>query len=241
MSYFNKLRSIPYLFGNENYTTAFQDISTYIDIIDQIKDNANFYTYYEIQEGERPDNLSQKIYGTPDLHWVFFLLNDSLREQGWPLKRQVLDEKIKETFTDTVLTTRSLLTGIFLPGQTISGLSSGKTGLIISRNLDLGQLVIEGSDKGFIAGETITSIVGTSIQNVEITGSVNQYDALIYYVDSDGQPIDVDPAVGESAIYSKVTNTEYYQAQNDALTRIKIIKPTSINSVLRAYFEALRS
>ena len=34
------------------------------------------YTYYELQEGERPDIAADKLYGNSDLHWTFFLVND---------------------------------------------------------------------------------------------------------------------------------------------------------------------
>ena len=31
------------------------------------------YTYYELEEGDRPDVVASKLYGNGDLHWVFFL------------------------------------------------------------------------------------------------------------------------------------------------------------------------
>ena len=241
MTYFSKVKNVSYLFGNENYTTSFQDLSVYVDIIDQVKDNINFYTTYYVQEGERPDTLSQKLYNTPTLHWIFFLLNDALREQGWPLDRHALNMFIVDSLPNTTLTTKNSLTGIMLPGQTVSGLSSGATGTVVSRDLNLGQLIIAGHNLGFLSTETITSTVGTSVQSVVLSGAVNQYDSLYSYYDSDGQPVDVDPSVGESAIYTRQTYSEFFQAQNEALRTIKIIKPQAINSLLKAYFEALKS
>lgn len=241
MSYFNKFKQTLYKFGDETYTTVFQDISAYVDIIDQVKDNVNFYTYYQIVNGERPDTLSQKIYNTPTLHWVFFLLNDHLRETGWPLTRDALDAKIKKTFPNTTLTTTANLTGIMLPGQTVAGLTSGATATILSRNLDLGQIIVAGSDLGFLQGELITSTVGSTVQSVSLTAAVNQYNSTFTYLDSDGSFVDVDPSVGESAIYIPQTYYEYYVQENDKLSTIKVIKPTTINSVLKVYFEALRS
>ena len=34
------------------------------------------YTYYELEDGERPDVAATKLYGNPDLHWTFFLVNE---------------------------------------------------------------------------------------------------------------------------------------------------------------------
>lgn len=48
--------------------------------VDSIKiDDIVSYTYYEVKNGERPDVASQNLYGTPDYHWTFFVLNPSLR------------------------------------------------------------------------------------------------------------------------------------------------------------------
>jgi hypothetical protein len=48
--------------------------------VDSIKiDDVVSYTYHEIKNGERPDVTSQMLYGTPDYHWTFFVLNPFLR------------------------------------------------------------------------------------------------------------------------------------------------------------------
>ena len=60
-----------YNFGNETSATAFQNISGYVDVIDQVKNNINFYQYLTVQDGERPDTLSQQIYGSVKYYWMF--------------------------------------------------------------------------------------------------------------------------------------------------------------------------
>ena len=57
----NFFRNFPlaeYKFGNEETTALFQNISAYINIIDELKDDVAFYTTHHIGEGERPDTLS---------------------------------------------------------------------------------------------------------------------------------------------------------------------------------------
>lgn len=41
------------------------------------------YTYAELQEGDRPDILSTRLYGDPDLYWTFFLVNDFDNHNNW--------------------------------------------------------------------------------------------------------------------------------------------------------------
>jgi hypothetical protein len=240
MSYFTNFPNILYKFGNNETETVFQDISAYVQIIDEIKDNLNFYSSYTILEGERPDQLSQKLYGTPSMYWTFFLMNDNVRQLGWPLTQPQIQELVAKQFPNKVITTVADLTGIFKVGQTITGLGSGATGTIISRRLDFGQLVINTTGT-FIAGELITSIVGTTTQSVLLSkGSTVQYETIHHWEDSDGEYVDIDPSVGTSAIYTPITFYEKYVADNDTLRTIKTIKPIAVNSVYRAFNESLR-
>ena len=240
MSYFTNFPNILYKFGNNETETIFQDISAYVQIIDEIKDNINFYSTYTILEGERPDQLSQKLYGTPSMYWTFFLMNDNIRQLGWPLTQSQIQELVAKQFPKKVITTVADLTGIFKSGQTITGLGSGATGTIISRRLDFGQLVINTTGT-FIAGELITSTVGTTTQSVLLSkGSTVQYETIHHWEDSDGDYVDIDPSVGTSAIYTPITFYDKYVADNDLLRTIKTIKPIAVNSVYRAFNESLR-
>ena len=47
--YFRNFPQITYKFGNEISRNLFQNISSYVDLIDNVKDNQSFFQYYEIQ------------------------------------------------------------------------------------------------------------------------------------------------------------------------------------------------
>lgn len=51
------------------------------------------YTYYELEEGERPDIVANNLYGDSDLHWTLFLVNDFSTYGDW-FKDSVTLEKI---------------------------------------------------------------------------------------------------------------------------------------------------
>ena len=76
--------------GTSTVKDTFENISVYADIIDQIKNDVAAYEEYYILPGERPDQVSLKLYDTPNYHWTFFLLNDDIKEQGWPLSNKNL-------------------------------------------------------------------------------------------------------------------------------------------------------
>ncbi len=241
MTYFTSYPNVLYKFGNEATENLIQDLSAYVEIIDNIKDNLDFYTTYTILEGERPDQLSQKLYGSTDYYWTLFLMNDNIKEEGWPLNSADLESLIKKDLPYVTITTRDNISTTFKAGQTITGLGSGATGTIMSRRLDFGQLIVKTTGT-FIAGEVITSTVGTTTQSAVLsTGNILQYNSIHHWEDEDGIWVDVDPAVGTSAIYTPITFYDKYIADNNTLREIRIIKPQAINSVYRAFNEALSS
>jgi hypothetical protein len=253
MSYIRNFPTVNYRFGNNERAVAFQNISIYADIIDQLKDEVTTYEDYTILENMRPDQVSQQIYNTTDYYWTFYILNDKLREQGWPLSQADLVEKAKKDFSGTTLVTATNLvnnqltsTGAirnkFVIGSTIQGQSSAVTGTIKHINYDLGQVIVEGS-KSFTAGETIllSSDVNVSFVATNVTAehlSIHHYeDANNNYVNLVGSDGVVDITGGASN--TAVTQLDRYIKQNDNLKQIKILRPGIAGSIVNALLTAI--
>jgi hypothetical protein len=144
MSYFANFPLQYYSFGTEETPVLFQDLTVYLDLIDQIKDQSSFYQFYSIYDGDRPDTLSHKIYGNSKYYWTFFLMNQDLRVSGWPLSVQSLDAVIKDNYPHwTIVTRNNISNSEFVPGSTIKGSISGATGTIVEVNLEMNQLVVD--------------------------------------------------------------------------------------------------
>jgi hypothetical protein len=58
------------------------------------------YTKYQIQDRDRPEIVSNLLYGDPKYHWTFFLLNNSLKEgkSGWPMSMAEFGEFIETEY-----------------------------------------------------------------------------------------------------------------------------------------------
>jgi hypothetical protein len=242
MSYFRYFPDEFYNFGDGDTSEIFANLSVYAEVVDEIKDNIAFYDDYYIQEGERPDQVSHKIYGTPDYHWTFYLMNTKIRERGWPLTNQELLAKALSDYDHTAITVKANLSTQFLVGQTINGSSSGATGIIDHRHIDLGQLYVNVQSGTFIAGETITSTNANGDLELLIADSVViEYLSAHHYEDANGVYTDIDPEVGPGAQLTEITNLDRYVRLNDELKQIRIIKPKVINSVVRSFREAISS
>jgi hypothetical protein len=118
-------------------------MGVYVDLLDIAKDDAAFYTYYDIQNGDRPDQVSQKLYGRSDLHWTFAIMNDDIKIQGWPLSYNDLLQKAKDDYPNVTITTRTDVTSKFKVGSILTGSTGQSKGKIIRKRLDLGQIIVE--------------------------------------------------------------------------------------------------
>lgn len=242
MAYFKDFPRTYYKFGDEQTFSLVQDLSAYVEIIDTIKDDASVYTKYYIQNNERPDQLSFKLYGSPDFYWTFFMMNDNVREQGWPLSnREILDFAQSELALNT-LTTKTVLTDKFKKGQTIEGVSSGATGTIDHRHLDLGQLVLSSTTGTFTVGENVNSTNSDGvIETIVVASYEAEYLSAHHYENSAGVTVDIDPAVGPGASLTEITYLDRYISINDALKEIRVLKKEALFQVIEAFNEAIRS
>ena len=97
-NFFIDFPKVNYRFGSNELPVTFQDLSVYIDIFDQVAQYSSYYENYQIQNGERPDHVSYKLYERPDYHWTFYLLNEKLRKSSWPMDNFRLYEQAKQYY-----------------------------------------------------------------------------------------------------------------------------------------------
>lgn len=146
MTFFRNFPLTEYQFGDETSFAIFQNITSYIDLIDQISDDTTFYETYTIIDGERPDTLSYKLYETINYYWTFFLLNEKIRKQGWPLTIQQLYTLSREYYPNTTLLTTDPMFGEFYVGDIVATqpfVNPTFKALILEKNYNLGQLIVK--------------------------------------------------------------------------------------------------
>jgi len=248
--YFQRFPFVNYNFGNNEADTIFPNISAYIDIVDQLRDEASFYEKYTILDGDRPDIVSQMLYDTPDYHWTFFFMNDGLRESGWPLSEREMRALVKKRYPHRTVTTQSNIASNFLPGDFVIGKTSGTTGRVVERNLDLGQIVIAsdkndaGLNNNFVQTEQIAAGTTAEEQNANTATLISesqQFNAPLYYKNSSGDIVDIDPYNQTTSGLVPTTIMEDNINFNDRLKEITVIKPSRIISVVSEYFKLLKA
>ena len=242
MTFFKPFPQITYKFGNETTLDVFQNISIYADVVDQLIDDVAAYDDYYVRPGERPDQVSYNLYDTEDYYWTFFLVNPILRESGWPLAPGKLDEHARKIYNKDIIITRSKLTDKFKLNQTITGQSSGATGTIDHRNLDLGQLWLKNVTGKFTNGETIQSTNSDGVIETVVVQSVDkQYNTPHHYEDASKNHVDIDPEVGPGALLTAVTWLDNLNSFNDTARQIRVLKKARVEEVVSSFRKAIRS
>jgi hypothetical protein len=102
-TFFRKYPKIEYLIDEDGSTTLLTDISRAVAVNSLVvPDDISAYTYYEIQDGDRPDIISHKLYGDVQYYWTFFILNDFLKDgymDSWPLSTHEFSKMIDREYS----------------------------------------------------------------------------------------------------------------------------------------------
>ena len=237
-SYFENVPKIAYLFGDENDPVQFQNISNYSDLIDTYSDDANAYIELEIRDGERPDTLSHRLYGKSDYDWTFYLMNERLRETGWPMSQSQIMSSAKNDFFKyytckislSTADSASLFSDLYQTGTDV--LVGTKRGKVIRKNLDLGEIVVS-ADSDPTGSVTLSYLRPDSSDPLQLgtslTNTVYEYEGTHHYENDSAELKDrffdnLDGVV-------PVTNLTWLVNENDASKRIKIIKSNLVGQL----------
>ena len=96
MGYFRELPNLQYQspysnrISSESYITA-KNIFRRMKIRDDLKNVFNVFNKYEINDGDRPDNVAKELYGKSNFDWVVLLTANivNVRDE-WPLSSKEL-------------------------------------------------------------------------------------------------------------------------------------------------------
>lgn len=83
--FFKYFPSTPYTLDGLNVQNV-KNILSKVSFEKQFRENSVLYYEYLVEDGDTPDIVAHKIYGSSENHWVLLLLNELLHPQfDWPL------------------------------------------------------------------------------------------------------------------------------------------------------------
>ena len=250
MTYFSNLPAKVYDFniGNDSELRVIKDITLNLRFKRELLKDITLFDSYDIKEGETPEKVSEKFYGTPQYHWVVMLLNDRFDVlNDWPMSGQQFERYMNEKYGSGNFrnihhyTTKSgnLITdeSIYIDPYKTNEKVFGKT--LIDSNK------IESLTPGGFA-----ELNHFNNQPIKVTAlSLPQEEPVYITTFVDGSTL----LLNKPALYTEtleitfqhmvnplldaiaVTNIDYENAVNDSLRRIKILHPSVMSQVINQF------
>lgn len=205
-------------------------------ISDALINNAGFYQTIEVVDGERPDHLSQRLYGSSQYHWTFLLLNPQIKNiwDDWPMKYSQLIEYCTNKYQYLAGDTDDDLNDKFILGETVTGGVSNANGILKEIHVNMGYIVIEKTSGTFtITGETISGV--NSQDSVACNFIKSQAYAPHHHVD-DSTGAWVPRRASGTTAYSYI---DYESAVTEQNRNLKVIKPLHIRTVANQFIKVM--
>lgn len=233
--YFSYFPTVNYDLFFDGQKSEVTDIFRIVKVKNTFKDDVTYYTFYDIQDGERPDVVSTKLYGTADYYWTFFMVNDHLvnLHTDWPLSTTDLEHVIDKKYSGDVLTSNQDISTVFSKGSTVQGLLSNARARILDKDPNLGIIKVEIISGRFTPNEIIRDI--TTNEFITITNQIKFRDAVHHFINANDQYVNKN-TLGAVPI----TNTEHEFNVNDAKAKIKVLRPRYVQVIADQFIEQIK-
>ena len=258
MSFFKHFPKVEYDFNRDGIKQSLTDIFRSVRPLPTFLDNFSGYKFYEVKNGERPDIVSQRLYGSTMFYWTFFLVNDHLHDgyRAWPMTQEALQDYMAKEYNGFVIETKptvisgpdgdfeNSLSGRFTLGETVIGATSNASGKVTKKITDLSQLVVQDVTGTFVAPELITG--QTSTNSVSSNRVYKYIDAPYYFYkagDATKQPVTSADHITGGVNHSQlefVSNRAYLEDKNDTNAKIRVVSPLQMNDFVRKFKELIK-
>ena len=99
MAYFSKFPKLMYDLKADGTHKLVPNIFRRIKVRNKIKDNISLLDKYDVGEGESPETIAYKLYGSTEYFWVVCLMNNIVnRFYDWPLDEYVFQQYCKDKY-----------------------------------------------------------------------------------------------------------------------------------------------
>ena len=233
--YFANINSVAIDVDGSGNLDALKNLTARAKVSDELLNSGGFYETVTVEEGERPDHLSKRLYNVETYHWTFLLLNPQIKNiwDDWPMSASQLVEYCTNKYQYLAADTDESLVDKFIVGETVTGSVSGATGIVKEIHVNLGYVTIEKTSGTFVVtGETIQG--GNSSDSIACNFIKSQAYAPHHHIDGSGNW--VKRASSGTTAYSYI---DYESAVTEQNRNIKVIKPEHIQRVAQKFIKEM--
>ena len=97
--FFSQFPKILYDINGDGTNKVLPDIFRRIKIRSKLKDNYALLDKYDVENGESPETVAYKVYGSTDYWYVVCLMNNVVnRQHDWPLSYQAFEQYVNDKY-----------------------------------------------------------------------------------------------------------------------------------------------
>jgi len=198
-NYFNYFSKIPYYFDESNRSIdLITNLTSKFKFDDNFKENTVLYYDYVLSDGETPEIIADKVYGSPEKHWLILMLNDIVHPQrDWPLDQRSLSKYIESKYISYANTSI---------GQT--GISWAKSN-IKDYLLTEKKTIVSFEDSEEITFTVTPQVYANTVNSVEVFNLPNNYQVSIEKNKKTKSYYDYETELNESKRTIKLLKQEY--------------------------------
>ncbi len=201
--YFDKFPILSHIdtFGDSLNRTLITDVLRRVQITNLGKEESTFFINYDVKDGDTPENISDRLYGTTSFFWAVLMINDALN----PYYDMALDNVSLENYTRKKYDGKYLylvdvvdekkISGItFSPDETIYSSTNTKDDFgttkenfavrarVVSHEPTLSRVFVDGGEHtNFSSGQLIGVVRGSDVQQAKIKKIENGMFALHHF------------------------------------------------------------
>jgi hypothetical protein len=184
--YFNFFPTTPY--SNSDESMAYDIVTNIIARFafeDGLKQNSSLFYPYNIQDGDTPEMIASKYYGSPEKHWIVLLFNNIIDPQyDWPLDQRTIIKYINNKYSaseyaDTANTNISGLTwsmnanNVYAYYKTVTRVGTTDASLVTIKET----IQVDANTYANV----ITSISNTTLQSGTVVSEITTKQKQTYY------------------------------------------------------------
>lgn len=202
--YFNYFPKTIYNTVDGGATQVITNLTSKFTFADDFKNNTALFYEYAVTDGETPEMLAHKIYGSAERHWIILAFNDIYNPTfDWPLEQRNLNDVIDIKYT----------------GSPYANTANGQTGLEWAQENIHSYYKIETQSNEFSNNPVVTK---TQIDANTYSGIS---DETTTYTLQSGATISISTTKESKTYY------DYEIDSNEQKRIIKILKPDFVSAV----------
>lgn len=226
MKYFSKFPTT--IVTSNGKSTIITDFLRRVAISEKFRENSVALEDYFVLDGETPEMVSNKLYGTPANHWVILMVNEITNpREEWPITDSKVTDLVYLKY-DFVLTVPSgaayLVDDVITSNNGGSFIVTSKTGNTVRLRSQVGKTILTTS--------SILTNARTGASNLTISSVTDPEEGVHHYFDTElGYIVDE----GYSASTTAVNNYEYEVEVNDAKRTVKVVSTPFLSTIISEF------